>query len=183
MQAKPPFLKHRGTRELFGKKFIKQCCGSISPETIWKRTREEGRAEGGRGSVIGGPRRQAQEPGTSIRNDGTDMGTNTSAGRRGPPAHSSISRRVLSGWLTWFGKEVPFYNSARDSSQSLATQYDVLTFFKKRKQNNSAEHTWSLSGAHTSIFGFLSNAVHHRVHWNRSQFPSRKNSKANVYNL
>ena len=55
----------------------------------------------------------------------------------------------LFGWVTWFGKEVPFYNSARDSSQSLATQYDVLTFFKRKKAEKlSRAHLVSVRSPH-----------------------------------
>lgn len=109
-------LKAQGARELFGEKFTKQRCGSISPETIWKGTREEGRAAGGRGSVIDGPRMRVQEPGTSIRNDGMDTRTRRTrqpVGGAHPPTAASQEGFCLFGWLTWFGKEVPFYNCQR----------------------------------------------------------------------
>lgn len=113
------------------------------------RARESGRRKGLR-------RRRPTRAGTSAwhqhqkRRDSTGDEKNTPASGR-PPAHSSVSRSVLIGWLTWFGNEVPFYNSARDSSQSLAIQYNVLiAFFKTKKAGE-------LSGAHlVSAYFWLS---------------------------
>lgn len=96
-----------------------------------------------------------------------------------PPSYSSISRRVLFVWVVdWFSQEIHFYRSNQDSSHCLQSPSAVYQYFlKQRKQKNAVESTWSQSGGHKSIFGFLSNAAHHLVQPNRSQFPSRKNGR------
>ena len=77
---------------------------------MWGKGRGTGRREI---NPCNGPSIWGHEPGTSIRNDGTDTGDNenTSACRRSPSAYTSISGGVLFEWLIWFGQEVPFYRS------------------------------------------------------------------------
>lgn len=142
VRAKAPFWKQRGPQSCSVRNWQavlweQQPRSHLDTDT---RARESGRRKGLR-------RRRPTRAGTRAwhqhqkRRDSTGDEKNTPASGR-PPTHSSVSRSVLIGWLTWFGNEVPFYNSARDSSQSLAIQYNALITFSKTKKAGE------LSGAH-----------------------------------
>lgn len=144
-------LKAKGTTELLSEKLTSSAMGAATQKPSGHRHEGKGERQ----------EEEAQASATHACGDKSLAPASETAGQHGGQEEHASQREATRpqqrlkkrpDWMVdWFGNEVPFYNSARDSSQSLAIQYNVLiTFFKTKKAGK-------LSGAHlVSVYFWLS---------------------------